>query len=370
MFEVVVATAFYSGICYMIFEGTARQFSKMGIGGSMFPQPQPELMIISTIHSKPCKYTPGDHYNFMSIVNKQDYARLHSYKIIATSGVADPTLDNMWNKVGWLLKAYHEHPEIEWYLWIDSDTMIINPTFEMPLRKFKGKDLVIWGNETALLEGDGRNGMNSGVMLFRRTPWMEEFLTKVAALGRMQEPGLGKVLKKELTSPRYKYDSGLRDQNAITYVLKQEWEEHQSHVLLVNKQYCLNCYWRDLLNGDLKSDDTKVNFINHFSGCQLCTQQNKEGDYGVCEAEYTKSYEYASSVFSKLLKRMPPRDITHQMQLAATPYCKTNERAKECRVAVTSVAAYKERRAEEMRSKLDSSDEGLPVSRHLLASAA
>ena len=37
----------------------------------MFPQPTPELMIISTIHSKPCKYTPGDHYNFMSIVNKQ-----------------------------------------------------------------------------------------------------------------------------------------------------------------------------------------------------------------------------------------------------------------------------------------------------------
>ena len=43
----------------------------MGIGGSMFPQQAPELMIISTIHSKPCKYTPGDHYNFMSIVNKQ-----------------------------------------------------------------------------------------------------------------------------------------------------------------------------------------------------------------------------------------------------------------------------------------------------------
>ena len=73
---------------------------------------------------------------------------------------------------------------------------------------------------------------------------------------------LAQVLKKELTSPGYKYDSGLRDQNAITYVLKQEWEEHQSHVLLVNKQYCLNCYWRDLLNGDLKSDDTKVIFLS------------------------------------------------------------------------------------------------------------
>ena len=56
------------------------------------------------------------------------------------------------------LWSLQEHPEIEWFLWIDSDTMIINPTFEMPLRKFKGKDLIIWGNETALLEGDGRNG--------------------------------------------------------------------------------------------------------------------------------------------------------------------------------------------------------------------
>ena len=67
------------------------------------------------------------------------------------------------------------------------------------------------------------------------------------------------MLRKGLTAPSYKYDSGLRDQNAITYVLKQAWAEHQPHVLLVNKQYCLNCYWRDLLReGDLRSDDTKV----------------------------------------------------------------------------------------------------------------
>ena len=37
----------------------------------------------------------------------QDYARLHNFEVIATTAVADHTLDNMWNKVGWLLKAYH-----------------------------------------------------------------------------------------------------------------------------------------------------------------------------------------------------------------------------------------------------------------------
>ena len=66
---------------------------------------------------------------------------------------------------------------------------------------------------------------------------------------------------------------------------------------------------------------TQVNFINHFSGCQLCTQQNKEGDYGVCESEFVKSFEFANAGFAKLLKRAPPRNITLDMQLAATPYC-------------------------------------------------
>lgn len=127
-------------------------------------QKAPEMLIITAIHSKSCVYKQGDHLNFMSVVNKQvclvnqlsvsclgvpdargcsysvssipshlifllgppslshgfrlawswltsmaaqDYARLHNYKVIAATNVADPTLDNMWNKVGWLLKAYH-----------------------------------------------------------------------------------------------------------------------------------------------------------------------------------------------------------------------------------------------------------------------
>jgi hypothetical protein len=37
----------------------------------------------------------------------QDYARLHKYHFISATTQADATLDNMWNKVGWLLKAYH-----------------------------------------------------------------------------------------------------------------------------------------------------------------------------------------------------------------------------------------------------------------------
>ena len=100
----------------------------------------------------------------------------------------------------------------------------------------------------------------------------------------------------------YTYDPGLRDQNAITYLLKRDATVNMPHTQLVNRQYCLNCYWRDLLElGTLSSDDTRVHFINHFSGCQMCTQQNKNDDYKECESEYVKSYEYADSQFKKAL---------------------------------------------------------------------
>ena len=35
----------------------------------------------------------------------QDYARLHNYNVLTPCDLADPTLTNMWNKIGWLLKA-------------------------------------------------------------------------------------------------------------------------------------------------------------------------------------------------------------------------------------------------------------------------
>ena len=64
---------------------------------------------------------------------------------------------------------------------------------------------------------------------------------------------------KELTNPNYKYDTGLRDQNAIVYLLKKHWAKVKQKLLLVNKQYCLNCYWRDLMAmGDIRSSEQRV----------------------------------------------------------------------------------------------------------------
>ena len=65
----------------------------------------------------------------------------------------------MQNAAKWMLRAVHstcishsclpvqEFPTAEWYMWVDSDAMIVDPTFEIPFNQFGGKDLVAWGNE-------------------------------------------------------------------------------------------------------------------------------------------------------------------------------------------------------------------------------
>lgn len=66
----------------------------------------------------------------------------------------------------------------------------------------------------------------------------------------------------------------------------------------------------------------QVQFVDHFSGCQLCTQQSKDkGAYRECEAEFLRSYEFASGALRELEPPPAPRNATHFKQLAATPYC-------------------------------------------------
>ena len=52
------------------------------------------------------------------------------------------------------------------------------------------------------------------------------------------------ILLKELQADAY--SDGLRDQNAVIYLLKTH-PEWQDRVLFQDKEICLNCYWQDLI---------------------------------------------------------------------------------------------------------------------------
>lgn len=67
-------------------------------------------------------------------------------------------------------------------------------------------------------------------------------------------------------------------------------------------------------------------FVNHFSGCQMCLDLNKNGDMPECEREYIKSFEYANSVMMKVLARKPPRNLTMHDSILASFYCQVKRK--------------------------------------------
>ena len=72
------------------------------------------VVMLTALHDKPCKYANGDYLTLLSVLNKQDYARLHNYPIVVATRLADPTLHNMWNKIGWILKCFEDYPDADW----------------------------------------------------------------------------------------------------------------------------------------------------------------------------------------------------------------------------------------------------------------
>ena len=51
---------------------------------------------------------------FLLPLKKKKLKRLHNYPIVVATRLADPTLHNMWNKIGWILKCFEDYPDADW----------------------------------------------------------------------------------------------------------------------------------------------------------------------------------------------------------------------------------------------------------------
>ncbi len=58
----------------------------------VFSAPVTELMIVTSVPEKGCPLAQGDKATLMGIMNKQDYARWHSYQFYLSVRNVDPTI--------------------------------------------------------------------------------------------------------------------------------------------------------------------------------------------------------------------------------------------------------------------------------------
>ena len=73
---------------------------KQDLHTSRRSQACPLSLCAAALSKEACTAPGGDLVNYLSVVNKQDYARLHDYVFVLGTHKADPKLENMWNKIG------------------------------------------------------------------------------------------------------------------------------------------------------------------------------------------------------------------------------------------------------------------------------
>jgi hypothetical protein len=78
------------------------------------------------------------------------------------------------------------------------------------------------------------------------------------------------------------------EQNALTYLFKEQPELLDEHVVL-DQESGINVWYKNLYNEDVQQPA----FVIHFAGCQLCTGFHPE-KLGVCDNEYIRNYAEAA----------------------------------------------------------------------------
>lgn len=85
--------------------------------------------MVTATDMEACQNSLGDHLLLKLMKNKMDYARMKDIKFYWAQGILRPDFDIYWSKYPLLYSLMLQHPEIEWFWWIDSDAMITGASF-------------------------------------------------------------------------------------------------------------------------------------------------------------------------------------------------------------------------------------------------
>lgn len=108
------------------------------------------------------------------IESKKKYCKIQNYDLLDNVlSVMDKKRAPNWAKLPLILKHMSNY---DWLVWIDADTIIMNPTIR--LEKFL-KEAKVTKKHHLLLTRDPRGSINTGMFFVRNSPWSRSFLKKV-----------------------------------------------------------------------------------------------------------------------------------------------------------------------------------------------
>ncbi|CAN6545522.1 hypothetical protein C1H46_042583 [Malus baccata] len=205
------------------------------------------VLLVTGSQPTVCKNPVGDHLQLRLFKNKVDYCRIHGLDIFYNNVLLDPKGTGFWAKYPLLRAAMLAHPESEWIWWVDSDAVLTDMEFKLPLEKYKDHNLVVHGWWNMLYEQKSWTSLNAGVLLIRNCQWSLNLLDKWASMGPQgpDPKNWGKIQKSLIKDKAY---PGSDDQSALIYLLIKEKSKWADKIYL-ESEYNLHGYWLGIVDG-------------------------------------------------------------------------------------------------------------------------
>lgn len=151
-------------------------WNEQNIGKNKTRSRKPKTLLVSGSQPGPCANPLGDFYHLKFLKNRADYARLHGLELFYNMATFNKEMTSFWAKLPLLRNIMLNHPDVEWIWWMDSDAIFTDMTFEMPMDKYEGKNLIVHGFHNLLFEQHRWIGVNTGSFLIRNCQWSLDLL--------------------------------------------------------------------------------------------------------------------------------------------------------------------------------------------------
>jgi len=131
------------------------------------PFPMTKLAVVMALDDKEGMYGES------SVVNKEDYCRYWGCKLIV-DGIQDTTRTPVWSKLLTLREAMDKHRDIEWFWWLDADSVIMDPYLAVTKSII---DSIPAGEDRHFIIAKDCLGFNAGSFMVRNSLWSRLFLS-------------------------------------------------------------------------------------------------------------------------------------------------------------------------------------------------
>ncbi|KAL8092054.1 hypothetical protein AgCh_034367 [Apium graveolens] len=251
------------------------------------------VLMLTGSQQSPCHNPIGDFFLLRFFKNKVDYCRIHGYDIFYNNAFLHPKMDSYWAKTPIIRAAMLAHPEVEWIWWVDSDAVITDMDFKLPLDKYKNYNLILDGWPEMMYEFRSWYGLNAGVLLFRNCQWSMDFIDEWASMGPAYPDyeKWGHILQTTFKDKEVPISD---DQSALAYMLLQHKEKWANKVYIEN-EYCFQCYWDYMVRS---FENVTEKYIDLEKGASILRRRHAEvvsESHGEVWEQYLKDAGYGKN---------------------------------------------------------------------------